>query len=157
MESDTPFLSNSGNFYVYVYIDPRNHEEFYIGKGQGQRKLAHLTDAGTSKKAERIKQIKHEGLEPIIRVIASGLTEENALLVEKTLIWKLGKTLTNDSPGHFADNFRPENTLHKEVHGFDYENDCYYVNVGEGSHRSWDDCRKYGFLSAGGEKARWRN
>jgi hypothetical protein len=29
----------------------------------------------------------------------------------------------------------------------------YYVNVGEGDHRNWDDCRKYGFLSAGqGEK-----
>jgi hypothetical protein len=30
----------------------------------------------------------------------------------------------------------------------------YFVNVGEGEHRNWDDCRKYGFLSAGqGEKA----
>jgi len=29
----------------------------------------------------------------------------------------------------------------------------YFVNVGEGVHRNWDDCRKYGFLSAGqGEK-----
>jgi endonuclease NucS-like protein len=29
----------------------------------------------------------------------------------------------------------------------------YFVNVGEGPHRNWDDCRKYGFLSAGdGEK-----
>jgi hypothetical protein len=29
----------------------------------------------------------------------------------------------------------------------------YFVNVGEGEHRNWDDCRKYGFLSAGqGEK-----
>jgi hypothetical protein len=29
----------------------------------------------------------------------------------------------------------------------------YFVNVGEGSTRNWDDCRKYGFLSAGqGEK-----
>lgn len=25
----------------------------------------------------------------------------------------------------------------------------YFVNVGEGSHRNWDDCQKYGFLSAG--------
>jgi hypothetical protein len=29
----------------------------------------------------------------------------------------------------------------------------YFVNVGESPHRNWDDCRKYGFLSAGqGEK-----
>lgn len=25
----------------------------------------------------------------------------------------------------------------------------WFVNVGEGEHRNWDDCRKYGFLSAG--------
>lgn len=25
----------------------------------------------------------------------------------------------------------------------------YFVNVGEGEHRNWDDCKKYGFLSAG--------
>jgi hypothetical protein len=25
----------------------------------------------------------------------------------------------------------------------------YFVNVGEGEHRNWDDCRKYGFLAAG--------
>jgi len=30
----------------------------------------------------------------------------------------------------------------------------YFVNVGESEHRNWDDCRKYGFLTAGqGEKA----
>ena len=26
----------------------------------------------------------------------------------------------------------------------------FYVNVGEGEHRSWDDCRRYGFVAAGG-------
>ena len=26
----------------------------------------------------------------------------------------------------------------------------YYVNVGEGDHRSWDDFRRYGFVAAGG-------
>ena len=25
----------------------------------------------------------------------------------------------------------------------------FYVNVGEGDHRSWDDCRRYGFVAAG--------
>lgn len=27
---------------MYVYIDPRNNEEFYYGKGHGNRKSAHL-------------------------------------------------------------------------------------------------------------------
>ncbi len=26
------------DYYVYVYIDPRNREEFYYGKGVGSRK-----------------------------------------------------------------------------------------------------------------------
>jgi hypothetical protein len=26
------------DYYVYVYIDPRNFEEFYYGKGRGNRK-----------------------------------------------------------------------------------------------------------------------
>lgn len=28
----------------------------------------------------------------------------------------------------------------------------YYVSLGEGDHRTWEDCRKYGFVSAGGGK-----
>ena len=29
-------------------------------------------------------------------------------------------------------------------------------NVGEGDHRSWDDCRRYGFVAAGGGR-KWRD
>lgn len=137
------------NFYVYVYIDPRNNEEFYYGKGKGNRKEAHLNSDDDSEKTRIIKGIKKEGLEPIIKVIARGLTEKEALLVEKTLIWKLGKTLSNKSSGHFADKFRPHNKLHLNLSGFDFENGIYYVNIGEGDHRCWEDCKKYGFLAAG--------
>ena len=98
--------------YVYVYIDPRNNEEFYYGKGQGSRKDAHLTDASDSAKANRIQAIRKEGLEPTIRVIARGLTEDEALLIEKTLLWKLGRLTTNVASGHFAEKFRPADTLH---------------------------------------------
>jgi hypothetical protein len=86
---------NTAVFYVYVYIDPRNFEAFYYGKGTGSRKNVHLSDQRDSEKVKRIKAIKKEGLEPIIKVIANGLTEKEALLVEKTLIWKLGRNLTN--------------------------------------------------------------
>ena len=34
-------------YYVYVYIDPRNLEEFYYGNGTGARSHAHLQDAVT--------------------------------------------------------------------------------------------------------------
>lgn len=33
---------SASDYYVYVYIDPRNYEEFYYGKGKGNRKDAHL-------------------------------------------------------------------------------------------------------------------
>ncbi|MBN2267378.1 MAG: GIY-YIG nuclease family protein [Candidatus Babeliaceae bacterium] len=140
------------NFYVYVYIDPRNFEEFYYGKGKGWRKEAHLWDTSSSEKTKRIKAIRREGLEPIIRVIASRLNEQEAFLIEKTLLWKLGKLTTNVSSGHFKNKFRPHNTMHKKLPDFDYQNGIYFYNVGEGPHRNWDDYRKYGFISAGQRK-----
>jgi hypothetical protein len=139
------------DFYVYVYIDPRNYEEFYYGKGKGARRLAHLSDATDSEKVARINAIKREGLDPIVRTIAAGLTEQEALLIETTLIWKLGKNLTNIASGRFVSLFRPHNSLHKEIPGFDFQNGIYLVNVGEGPTRNWDDCLRLGFLAAGGD------
>lgn len=147
---------NMNNYYVYVYIDPRNFEEFYYGKGKGSRKNAHLFEESDSKKSQRIALIKQAGLEPIIRVIARDLSEHDALLVEKTLLWKLGRQLTNVSSGHYSSNFRPHDTHHLLLAGFDYQNGIYYYNVGEGQHRSWDDYVRYGFIS-GGHGARFRD
>lgn len=149
-------MSNDDGYYVYVYIDPRNHEEFYFGKGKGSRKDAHLSDNSDSEKAKRISEIAKQGLKPIVRVIAKGLSERDAFLVEKTLLWKLGRQLTNISSGHYADNFRPQNKLHIELPGFDYQFGIYYYNVGEGPTRHWDDYRKFGFIS-GGQGLRWRD
>lgn len=148
-------MTNDKTFYVYVYIDPRNFQEFYYGKGKGDRKTEHLHDENDSEKTRIIRDIKSEGLEPIIKVIARNLSEDQALLVEKTLIWKLGRTLTNKSSGHFADNFRPHHSLHKDLYGFDYENGVYCINIGEGEHRSWEDSYKYGFISAGQDWEKW--
>lgn len=138
-----------GDYYVYVYIDPRNHEEFYYGKGKGSRKDSHLHDGTDSEKTRRISAIQKEGLQPIIRVIARELSEHDALLVEKTLLWKLGRQLTNVSSGQFRDNFRPHNTIHTMLSGFDYQSGIYYYNVGEGIYRNWDDLQQFGFISAG--------
>jgi len=145
-------MTENREYYVYVYIDPRNLEEFYFGKGKGNRKEAHLSDDSDTEKAKRIKAIHTIGLRPIIKVIARDLTESEAYLIEKTLLWKLGKNLTNISTGHFAEKFRPHNTLHEDLAGFDFKNGIYYVNVGEGDHRCWDDCNQYNFLSAGQDK-----
>lgn len=144
-------MVEENNSYVYGYFDPRNFKLFYVGMGKGKRKLSHLKEKSESDKTKRIKEIKKEGLEPIIRVLCQNLTEEQARLVEKTIIWMNYDSLNNIATGSFSNNFRPDNTLHKEVRGFDFENGIYYVNVGEGDHRDWDDCREYGFLCAGGD------
>lgn len=144
------------NFYVYVYIDPRNYEEFYYGKGKGARRFSHLSDDSDSEKVARIRAIEAEGLSPIIRTVAAGLSEQEAHLIETTLIWKLGKGLTNKAAGRFVSLFRPRNTLHRELSAFDFQNAVYYVNVGEGPHRNWDDCHRLGFLSAG-QGPQWRD
>lgn len=83
------------------------------------------------------------------------MSEAEALLVEKTLLWKLGRWTTNIATGHFADKFRPHNALHKELSGFDFRNGFYYYNVGEGPHRKWEDYLEFGFISAG-QGLRWR-
>lgn len=144
------------DYYVYVYIDPRNNEEFYYGKGCGSRKKAHLRDTSDTEKARRVKAIHDAGLRPVIRVIARDLSEHDALLVEKTLLWKLGKQLTNKSSGHYAAKFRPHDNIHRELSGFDFQHGLYYYNVGEGPQRNWDDYKKYGIISAG-QGIRWRN
>lgn len=145
------------NYYVYVYVDPRNFEDFYYGKGKGSRRFAHLIDTSdSSEKATRIRAIKADGLLPIIRTVAAGLTEAEAHLIETTLIWKLGRGLTNRAAGRYASLFRPHHTMHRDLPRFDYQNGIYYFNVGEGPHRNWDDCRRLGFLAAG-QGPRWRN
>ncbi len=144
------------DYYVYVYIDPRNYEEFYYGKGRGSRKDIHLKDAGESRKARRIAEIRRAGCEPIVRVIARDLSQDQALLVEATLLWKLGKFTTNEVAGHFSDSFRPHNSFHRSLPGFDFQNRLYYFNVGECERRHWDECRRHRFISAGGG-VRFRN
>jgi uncharacterized protein len=146
----------NNEYYVYVYIDPRNYEEFYFGKGKGSRKESHLSDNSDNEKSQRIKSITNEGLKPIIIVIARDLSEKEALLVEKTLLWKLGKQLTNVATGHYANKFRPHNSFHEKLTGFDFKNGLYYYNVGEGETRCWEDFVKFGFISAGGN-SRFRN
>lgn len=139
------------DFYVYVYYDPRNLKLFYVGKGKGKRKQSHLRDYSQSEKVEIIRAIEAENLEPVIKVIAKDLSEEEALLIESTLIWEHFDNLSNRVKGNYSKHFRPGNTLHKDIQGFDYKNNIYYVNVGEGEHRDWIDCAQYNFICAGGD------
>lgn len=149
--------SDERNSYVYVYIDPRNLREFYVGKGTHNRKDAHLNlvEEGRTPMAETIRAIRDEGLNPIIRVVARDLTEDEAFLVEKTLIWRAEGKLKNISGGHYAHNFRPPMTLHREILGFDFHNAAFTINMTNGPHRTWEDAARFGFVSAGQDWKKW--
>jgi len=118
------------DYYVYVYIDPRNYEKFYYGKGCGSRKDIHLKDTGKSPKARQIAAIRKAGCEPIVRVIARGLTQDQALLIEATLLWQLGKFTTNLVAGHNSRQiFREHDTLHRNEPGFDFSRRIHFFNM----------------------------
>ena len=140
-------MASSKHYYVYCYVDPRDGKPFYYGKGKGRRSLAHLADSGKSPKTGRIRQIRSAGLNPAIRIVATGLRQAQALLIETALIWELGESLTNRNRGCYARMFRPQNSFDRTLYGF--ERDAYLVNIGEGPWCSWNDCRTFGFLRAG--------
>ena len=88
-------------FYVYVYIDPRSNRPFYVGKGQGERILAHLSAHGESRKAQVVEELRRSGLEPRLDILAHGLPDkETALRIEAAVIDLLGlDRLTNEVRG----------------------------------------------------------
>jgi hypothetical protein len=145
-------------YYIYAYIDPRNMNPFYIGKGKNLRKYAHLSDDSSSTKSQRIDEIRKDGEEPLIRILAKGCSQGEAFLIEATMIWWLQSQLTNKVAGQGSAKFRPqpEFSLLKKINGFDFANGIYLVNCGDGGTRSWDDFRNYGFICAGGDP-KWSN
>lgn len=96
-----PEVARHLGYYVYLYVDPRDGRPFYVGKGQGVRILAHLGAAGESRKARTMAELREQGLEPRLDVLAHGLPdEETALRIEAAAIDLLGlDDLTNEVRG----------------------------------------------------------
>ncbi|WP_314101506.1 LEM-3-like GIY-YIG domain-containing protein [uncultured Frigoribacterium sp.] len=101
-------------FYVYALRDPRNKEVFYVGKGQGDRILAHLQEADDSKdtqtaKRGRISEIRSAGMEVEHLFLRTGIaTGADAYVVEQAVIDSFaaaGFPLTNLTKGHHAHEF----------------------------------------------------
>lgn len=88
-------------YYVYMYVDPRSDRPFYVGKGQGDRILAHLAAHGESRKVRVLDELRTALLEPRLEVLAHGLRdEETALRIEAAVIDLFGlDELTNEVRG----------------------------------------------------------
>jgi hypothetical protein len=85
----------------YLYIDPRDNRVFYVGKGQGERVLAHLSAEGESRKVRVLEELKQQGLVPRIDILTHQLPdEETAFRIEAAIIDLLGLgELTNEVRG----------------------------------------------------------
>lgn len=96
-----PEVAHRLGHYVYLYIDPRNEQPFYVGKGQGGRALSHLSEAAESRKCARIAELRAEGKEPRIDILAHELRdEETAFRIEAAVIDLFGlDALTNEVHG----------------------------------------------------------
>lgn len=97
----TPTVSRKLGYYVYLYINPLDGSVFYVGKGRGNRALAHLNAPSDKAIAQTIRKVRKAGEEPKIEILAHQLTSEAALRVESAAIDLLGLTeLDNLVRGH---------------------------------------------------------
>lgn len=84
--------------YVYVLIDPRGNQPFYVGKGRGSRMQAHGLEAENltaaeaepsveySRKIERIRDIRAAGLDPEIWILRYGMSSSEYTASEAAAI-----------------------------------------------------------------------
>lgn len=103
-------------FYVYGLIDRRTQSLFYIGKGKGKRMFQHLNEKeeihSNLEKLEIINEIQQEGLEVDYILIGENLTEDSAFLLERLLIYRLGRKIFDEG---CLTNIVPGGRWHKEA------------------------------------------
>lgn len=76
--------------YVYALVDPRDNRIFYVGKGTGNRVYQHaeaaINDDADNMKLAMIREIQALGLEVKYYILRHNLTDQEAFLVESTII-----------------------------------------------------------------------
>lgn len=102
------FITNKisfGKFYVYLLIDPRNKQPFYVGKGHGNRYKEHFRNSSliiekssNKEKIKRILEIKNLDLLPDVKFEYFCQNEEEAFDVENFLINNIGTVKEGTGP-----------------------------------------------------------
>ena len=102
--------------YVYVLRDPTDSKVFYVGKGSANRIFMHTAIAPEEReKVQKIRSIEQQGLEVIREIIHFGMTDEEAIQAEASLISYIGIiNLTNAQVGHGAAGTRSVQEFEKE-------------------------------------------
>ena len=120
MRKFTKGVSEQLGHYVYLLINPRSGQTFYVGRGQGNRIFSHINEelqldseeAEITAKLETIREIRRAGLEPTHVIHRHGLDEETAKEVE-TALMDYTPGLTNIAPGS-GSNRGPANAVELE-------------------------------------------
>lgn len=99
-------MKTENRFYVYAYLDPRkpgkyiygdysfDYEPFYIGKGHGNRKYKHLTEASGNKQSHKLNKIRKiilKNLQPIIVTYEENIFDNDAKILEIKIIKAIGR------------------------------------------------------------------
>ncbi|MCC9161688.1 GIY-YIG nuclease family protein, partial [Enterococcus faecalis] len=71
-------------YYVYMLVDPRNNQPFYVGKGSNDRVSSHTKNVqnnpnnATSLKDRIILEILTDGLNPVEHILEDDMSESDA-------------------------------------------------------------------------------
>lgn len=121
------FTCELKKYFVYVLIDPRDNEVFYVGEGVNKRELDHKGNKDGSEKEKTIYSIEQLGKEVNRVIVGRYDSKDEALSVETTLIkWVYGyDNLTNIQPGKNHYLVRPHdqkiNNEYTDITGIDRE------------------------------------
>jgi hypothetical protein len=90
-------------YYVYVLIDPRNDQPFYVGKGKNKRVKLHFSpyhlkkDSPNPLKTNLINKLKALGLKPTWKILFKTFNESEAYKMEMYYIKKWGRRIFEEN------------------------------------------------------------